>query len=147
MLCWCCVVCRWEGGTLGLALEPSHQSITRSHFKAPTHHNLHNTHHNSELSVQRKSNTRIKSDTQHKHNTHSLSVIHTHHYSVLFCSVLLCSVSHHTPPMDCWYSPHPLHDEFEKLVIRMNPPRSNSKLSNHFPSSSFLVFLFFYAAE
>lgn len=98
MLCWCCVVCRWEGGTLGLALEPSHQSITRSHFKAPTHHNLHNTHHNSELSVQRKSNTRIKSDTQHKHNTHSLSVIHTHHYSVLFCSVLLCSVSHHTPP-------------------------------------------------
>ncbi|KAG5062635.1 hypothetical protein JHK85_003818 [Glycine max] len=25
--------------------------------------------------------------------------------------------------MDCWYSPLPLHDEFEKLVIRMNPPR------------------------
>lgn len=25
--------------------------------------------------------------------------------------------------MDCWSSPLPLHDEFEKLVIRMNPPR------------------------
>ena len=61
--------------------------------------------------------------TQHKLTPNTLSPLskqsHTL-YSVLFCSVLFPT----TPtPMDCWSSPLPLHDEFEKLVIRMNPPR------------------------
>ncbi|KAG4926046.1 hypothetical protein JHK87_051586 [Glycine soja] len=51
--------------------------------------------------------------------------------------------------MDCWYSPHPLHDEFEKLVIRMNPPRvavdnisSGTDTVIKVPNSPFVGFVF-----
>ena len=71
-----------------------------------------------------------------------LSVLY---HNTVLCSVLLCSVpqpNYTTPPtMDCWYSSMPMDDEFEKLVIRMNPPRShNSHHSQPYLCVSLLCF-------
>lgn len=123
------------------AIPPIHHPIT---FQSPNTSQF--TQHTSQFRTQ--CTTKVQHTNQIRHTTqtqHTLTLRYPHTpllCSVLFCSALFCFPPH--PPMDCWYSPHPLHDEFEKLVIRMNPPRSNSKLSNHFPSSSFLVFFFFF---
>lgn len=65
---------------------------------------------------QRHGNQKLKKHTQKKEeekNTHTPPAL----YSV---SVVFCFTPH---TMDCWSSSLPLDDEFEKLVIRMNPPR------------------------
>jgi len=117
------VVC---GVSLGNSWSSLGAIITRPHSKNPTKHKTQNTNttHIPIPKVQAKSNnTRIKSHTQHKttqthsHPKHTLPVIQT---KTTLHSVLFCFPPH---PMDCWSSPLPLHDEFEKLVIRMNPPR------------------------
>ncbi|RDX97249.1 ACT domain-containing protein ACR4, partial [Mucuna pruriens] len=93
-----------------------HTSQFRRYKESPTHES-NQTHNTNKLTPQSK-------------HTPLLSLSHTHplrypNKPPSLCSVLFFSFLFFFPPhpMDCWSSPLPLHDEFEKLVIRMNPPR------------------------
>jgi len=90
----------------------SHQFYHPTKFQSP--HKKKNTNPNFQRYKESITNNH-RDTTQHIKSNLKNSLTHT------LCSVLFSSVLFHN--MDFWTSSLPLDDEFEKLVIRMNPPR------------------------